>query len=189
MEAHPLNCAWSFWEHRANKKGQTDYEANMHELGSFNTVEGFWQYHHHIPKPSEIFFDGKRKKQFVDRGAIEGFSVFKKGIKPEWEDPANRTGGEWYCRTGSVQPKQLDAFWQHMLMSMVGETLDSGDEVTGARVVDKSKKGTKMYRIELWFRSQKVSSREELYKNLLATLQESSQGSTRMPDFQFRSHC
>ena len=109
-----------------------------------------------------------------------------------------------------------------MLMSMVGETLDSGDEVTGARVVDKSKKGTKMYRIELWFRSQKVSSREELYKNLLATLQESSQvcccyahntpshlprvrlaphhaecslhssplqGSTRMPDFQFRSHC
>ena len=34
----------------------------------------------------------------VEGRSIEAFSIFKKGIRPEWEDVVNRTGGELICR-------------------------------------------------------------------------------------------
>ena len=34
----------------------------------------------------------------VEGRNIEAFSIFKKGIRPEWEDIVNRTGGELTCR-------------------------------------------------------------------------------------------
>ena len=63
-------------------------------ISQFATVEDFWNAWNHIPKPSQIFYDGKVKKKFTNR-TVESFSLFKKNIKPEWEDPANRTGAEW----------------------------------------------------------------------------------------------
>jgi hypothetical protein len=33
---------------------------------------------------------------------LDGFAVFREGVRPEWEDPQNRTGGEWGCRKGAV---------------------------------------------------------------------------------------
>ena len=34
----------------------------------------------------------------VEGRNVEAFSIFKKGIRPEWEDAVNRTGGELICR-------------------------------------------------------------------------------------------
>lgn len=34
----------------------------------------------------------------VEGRSIEAFSVFKKGIRPEWEDISNRTGSDLTCR-------------------------------------------------------------------------------------------
>ena len=59
---------------------------------------------------SQIFFDGHTRKKFVDR-SVNSFSIFKKGIKPKWEDEANRGGGEWFCRK-RMDPKQLDEYWR-----------------------------------------------------------------------------
>lgn len=39
------------------------------------------------------------------------------------------------------------------MLGLVGETIDVGDEICGARVVDKSKGGHAVYRFELWLRS------------------------------------
>ena len=46
---------------------------------------------------SEILFDGTSRKKFVNR-TVTSFSVFKNDIRPEWEDPANSTGAEWFLR-------------------------------------------------------------------------------------------
>lgn len=40
-----------------------------------------------------------------------------------------------------------------MVLGLVGETIDVGDEICGARVVDKSKGNHIVYRFELWLRS------------------------------------
>lgn len=88
-------------------------------LCSFKTVEEFWGYWNQIPKPryrvngrheilndgvirvlhccSEILFDGVSRKKFVNR-TVTSFSVFKNDIRPEWEDPANSSGAEWFLR-------------------------------------------------------------------------------------------
>ena len=71
----------------------------MNEVCTFSTIEDFWRYHNHIPKPSEIFFDGEtRKKVGPNSKSIVEFNLFKKGIQPEWSDPQNACGGSFYIR-------------------------------------------------------------------------------------------
>ena len=110
-----------------------------------------------IPKPSEIFTTGSGSKKFADR-TVDGFSLFKSGIRPEWEDSANAHGGEWSCRKG-MKPSELDGHWESVLLGLIGETIDAGDEVCGARIVDKSKGDRPIYRLELWFRGQPIGSK------------------------------
>merc|ERR1719296_343410 len=94
-----LEHEWVLWEHAMGSKDPSLWKENMKQLCSFTTVEGFWQYFTHIPKPSEVFFDGENRKRVgPDSKQIGEYSLFKKGIEPEWGDPANRTGGEWFCR-------------------------------------------------------------------------------------------
>ena len=45
---------------------------------------------------------------------------------------------------------------------MIGETIDPGDEICGARVVDKSTVQRQMYRLELWFKRKDQSVADEL---------------------------
>ena len=148
--SHFLEHEWVLWEHRAPASSKEKYEDNMAKLCEFATVEDYWRLFNNVPKPSEIFYDGKTKKKFKDR-TVESFSLFKKGIKPEWEDKMNRDGAEWFCRKAFPLP-QLDDFWANLTMGMVGETIDPRDEICGARVVDKSSGSRPIYRLELWFR-------------------------------------
>lgn len=94
---HFLETEWVVWEHRAPDKNAKSYEDNMAKLCEVATIEDFWRAWNNIPSPSQIFFDGRSHKRFANR-TVEAFSVFKKDIKPEWEDPANRAGAEWFCR-------------------------------------------------------------------------------------------
>jgi hypothetical protein len=153
-------------------------------------VEEFWKYWSFIPRPSEVLFDGKQHKE-VDGRTIDAFSVFKKGIRPEWEDPANRTGGEFTCRK-SMMPEQLDVYWENMVLGLIGETIDEGDEVCGCRVADKSKKGNSrtMFRLELWVRSSEQAVAERLRTRLCDALTDGEaskpNSKVRAPEFEFK---
>ena len=35
---------------------------------------------------------------------------------------------------------QLDTYWENLVLALIGETIDVGDEICGCRVVDKSSK-------------------------------------------------
>lgn len=165
---HFLESEWVMWEHRAPDKNSKSYEDNMAKLCEFATVEDFWRLWNNIPKPSQIFYDGRTRKRFKER-SVESFSLFKKNIKPEWEDPMNRTGAEWFCRKMFPMP-QLDAFWQDLVLGMVGETIDPADEICGARVVDKSTNGRQMYRLELWFKKKDDATAKELLERMNGAL-------------------
>lgn len=169
---HFLETEWVLWEHRSPDKSSKSYEDNMEKLVEFATVEDFWNAWNHIPKPSAIFFDGKSKKRFANR-SVESFSLFKKGIKPEWEDPANRQGAEWFCRRNFPQP-QLDEFWLNLALGMIGETIDPADEICGARLVDKCSGGRCMYRLELWFRKKDQTIADDLLGRMQTALGKSS---------------
>ena len=145
-----LQSEWCIWEHRVPDKVAKSYEDNMVKLVDISNVHDFWCAWNHIPKPSQLFYDGHVRKRFANR-TVDAFSIFKKNIKPEWEDPANRTGAEWYIKK-QFPMQQLDDLWLNLALSLVGETVDTGDEICGARVVDKSVGPRCMYRLELWFR-------------------------------------
>lgn len=43
------------------------------------------------------------------------------------------------------QPEQLDIYWENLVLALIGETIDEGDEICGCRVVDKSAKKGSLY--------------------------------------------
>lgn len=179
---HFLESEWVIWEHRSPDKNSKSYEDNMEKLCEVATVEDFWRAWNNIPKPSAIFYDGRNRKKFKDR-TVESFSLFKKNIKPEWEDPMNRTGAEWFCRKAFAAP-QLDEYWLTLALSMIGETLEGGDEICGARVVDKSTGQRQMFRLELWIKKKD----EGIANELLKRMQEALGPSSKTCKWEFRPH-
>jgi len=81
--SHPLESEWTFWYDRrptaAAKRirGERDqYESNLRPIGSFGTIEEFWRFYNHMVKPTRMEVNAN-------------YHLFKKGIKPLWEDTAN----------------------------------------------------------------------------------------------------
>jgi hypothetical protein len=106
---------------------------------------------------SQIFTNSGERKTIKYEGEgwhqIEALSVFKKvggrKVDPAWEDPLNAAGGEF--RVADIgTPKEMDKMWRTLLMSLVGETLDPENTITGVRVVDKCRGSSNQYRFEVW---------------------------------------
>jgi len=166
------------WEHAAptaTRKDPNAWKENMKQLCRFRTVEDFWQHYNHLPVPSKVFFTmDEGKKCFSTGKVVEEYSLFKKGIEPEWGDPQNRIGGEFFCR-GNMDPEQLNGYWNNLVLAVVGEYLEgeictgggsSSSVINGIRVVDKSK-GYPMYKLELWVNTKDLSVRERLRGKLM----------------------
>ena len=100
---------------------------------------------------SDVFGDGQNKI-LVEGRVIKAFCLFKKGIQPRWEDTANKTGSELVA-SKSYSPEVLDVFWENLVMGLIGETIDEGDEICGCRVVNQTRKGKPKYKIELLLRT------------------------------------
>lgn len=167
----------------------------MRELCEFKTVEGFWQYFNHFPRPSEVFFDGESRKKVGPEGKIiEEYSLFKKGIEPEWADPANIQGGEWFCRQ-FFESDVLDLYWQNLIMGAIGESLDSGIAgakdlpcVNGVRIIDKGK-GYPMFKLELWANTRDPVVKEALRERMLEIITDGQPPSRKgHPKFDWKDH-
>ena len=58
------------------------------------------------------------------------YSVFKKGVVPDWEDKANVQGGRWMIYFDKNQRRgMLDDRWMEALLMVLGDHL--GSSVTG----------------------------------------------------------
>lgn len=148
MEEHPLQHAWTAWVHKKGGSTAGDYGSAMSKVTTFNTAEGFWRFMNFTPCPSELFATDITIPKFSKD--IEGISLFKSGVRPEWEDPKNLNGGELFLRK-TLTASQLDQIWEDVCLGAVGETIDPTDVITGVRIVDKFSKGKVVYRLEVWF--------------------------------------
>lgn len=113
----PLAACWALWEVRSTPGAV--YTEAVHPVGSFNTLESFWAYWSRLPRLAALFNDGvssacrrgllRAWRPVGDSSVprppesviLDGFAVFREGVRPEWEDAANRDGGEWGCRKGA----------------------------------------------------------------------------------------
>jgi hypothetical protein len=137
---------------------------------------------------SEIFTEGKHKN--AAGRTIDTFSIFKKGIKPEWEDPENAKGSEIFFRK-TLPPDLTDLYWENLVLGVLGETIEEDDEICGCRVVDKTKRTGRdtrpLYRFEVWLRT-KDEAVVERTKKVVADIMTDGKSKTLGEAFGFARH-
>ena len=120
-------------------------------------------------------------------------SFFSQGVKPEWEDPLNMQGGHWECRREpAFDLSTLDKLWRTTVLALIGETLEEGSAITGARVVDKSRNKRPEYRLEIWTAVKEESVNEGIRAKLMEALKEGlgegGREGGKVPEFVWKEH-
>lgn len=116
---HRLQYAYSLWFSRrtpGNKTTSQSYDQNLKLVATFASVEQFWAYYSHLVRPSELT-------------GHSDFHLFKDGIKPMWEDSANKDGGKWIVR---LKKGLASRCWENLILAMLGEQFMVGEEICGA---------------------------------------------------------
>ncbi|XP_058832346.1 eukaryotic translation initiation factor 4E-like isoform X1 [Topomyia yanbarensis] len=116
---HPLQFTWTLWYLEPDRS--KSWEDTLNEVTSFSTVEDFWSLYNHIKSPSDV-------KVGSD------YCLFKAGIRPMWEDEANKRGGRWMVNVPRGQRQDLDKYWLDTILCLIGEAFESADEICGAVV-------------------------------------------------------
>ncbi|AEO62687.1 uncharacterized protein THITE_2107141 [Thermothielavioides terrestris NRRL 8126] len=117
--AHPLRNSWVFWFRPPISKanGFIEYEKTLHRIATVETVEHFFSVYKHLKRPSAL-------------PLVSDYHLFKKGIRPIWEDEENKNGGKWVVR---LRKGVADRYWEDLLLAIIGDQFcEASDEVCGA---------------------------------------------------------
>ncbi|CAJ1338638.1 unnamed protein product [Effrenium voratum] len=158
----------------------------MKEIVPFKTAQEFWSIWNGVPQPSELL---ENKRITRDNGssqtAIDAIMIFKDGVRPEWEDPLNASGGHFQVQLKpSLGGAQIDEYWNNIVLGIVGGTIEPYDIITGVRLVDKlaGAKAAGILRIELWFaRYEDTAAMNQLRKNMEKIMFQKLDGSAGTP--------
>jgi len=151
----PLRYRWVVWEQLMAAGGRNlQYSESTRQIASCESVEDFWKTWGQLPQPSEIL--SHRMVLNVADGfhIVDALMIFRDGITPQWEDPANADGGHLQFQfRGSLGAGQIDEYWNNLVLGIVGATIEPADMVTGVRLVDKlsGSRGSGNLRMEVWF--------------------------------------
>ncbi|KAG9234407.1 translation initiation factor eIF 4e-like domain-containing protein [Amylocarpus encephaloides] len=117
--SHTLRHSWVFWFRPPISKstGFVEYEKTLHPIAGFDTAEDFFAVYRHLKRPSIL-------------PLVSDFHIFKKGIRPVWEDGENRKGGKWIVR---LKKGVADRYWEELVFAIVGDQFaEASEEVCGA---------------------------------------------------------
>ncbi|KAI0112629.1 translation initiation factor eIF4e [Hypoxylon sp. NC0597] len=150
--AHPLRDTWVFWYRPPITKanGYIEYDKTLHAMMAVKTVEEFWLAYSHLKRPSSL-------------PTVSDYHLFKKGIRPIWEDDENKLGGKWVLR---LKKGIADRYYEDLLMACIGDQFgDEAEEVCG--VVLSMRNGEDV--LSIWTRStgQKVLKIRETMRRVL----------------------
>jgi len=109
---------------KLNKKNyEKVYKDGLQCVGSFGSVQDFWRYWNSI--------DLQKVSNF------NSLSVFKKPVKPMWEDPANEGGGQWVFRC--VDRVKAASLFTKLALALIGGYFDCHEIVCGVVFTTKPK--------------------------------------------------
>jgi translation initiation factor 4E len=135
----PLNAKWTIWfDNPRLAPAGSDWKENLKKCGSFDNVESFWRIYNNLKPASEL-------------STNSNYSVFRYGVEPSWEDPANSNGGKFVLTLVKKNAKsKCDEYWLFTVLAIIGETMDAtGDQVNGAVVSIRKQQD----RISLWLKN------------------------------------
>lgn len=119
-DQHPLRSSWCFWFRPPIPKNiSIPYEDTVHAVAEVATAEQFWAVCQHLNRPSTL-------------SPVSDYHLFKKGVRPIWEDEENRKGGKWVVR---LKKGVADRYWENLMLALIGDQFgDAGEEICGAVV-------------------------------------------------------
>ena len=97
--------------HEADKADKVDYVDNLVSLMEINNVQTFWETFNNFPLESLRMRDS--------------IHLFKRTVKPVWEDKRNVNGGSWTFR---VAKEKSAEFWMAINLMAIGEGLQDSVE-------------------------------------------------------------
>ena len=137
-----LPCVWVFWldrwttsSHASGGQIHHQHSQTITELGEAATARDFWALLSHNPVDS-----------LQDHCSLH---VFRKHVKPEWEDPHNIQGGHF--RFMNIKPLEVSnesKLWNALVVKAVGEEFHLSSSVVGVGLSNKGKQKGKV--VSLW---------------------------------------
>jgi len=174
--------------------GKTVYSDATRKVADFSDVQAFWKLWNHMPQPSELL-DQKRmiREQSDGLHVIDAVMIFRDGIRPEWEDKANATGGHFQFQLKpQVGGGAIDEYWNNLVLGVIGASIDPAHLITGLRLVDKlyAMRGTPALRIEVWFTNDDQAQVQTLRRNVENCMMTKADGSVGapLPKCEVKSH-
>ncbi|KAF9919331.1 hypothetical protein BX616_007055 [Lobosporangium transversale] len=129
----PLNHPDHTSYHYQDQASPFHFSAPSPSMGLYTTIAQQGMPDKAPPFIVELFaryFNWIEKPHKMENSA--NYHLFKDGIKPMWEDPANANGGRWIVTLLNKNAELLDRCWMEMAYALVGEQLDAGDDICGA---------------------------------------------------------
>ena len=121
---------------KQGKKGR-HHEYILNEVYSFSTIEDFWRMYNNTYSVEEIMPN-------------TDYMLFKKGIRPEWEDVHNRGGGKWVV-TLPIQEdmeEEVGQAWLKVLVTLISGQIEAEESAMINGVVLSVRE--KHLRLNLW---------------------------------------
>ena len=140
-----LQDVWTYYFHDP-EDSNWNHDSYI-RLGDVCSAEDFWEYHAATAK-------------YINRGM---FFVMREHVYPCWDDKYNITGG---CMSMKVLKDDLPAFWEHLLVHMLGERLllhnteddDGGDTWSVINGISVSPKRCFCI-VKLWLRNERFTDK------------------------------
>jgi len=121
-----------------------EYYKNIIMIGEISSIENFWTIYQHLKSPKYLIPN-------------ISYHIFKKGIKPLWEDKNNKYGGKF-----SIEYKKEYSWlpFEEILFGLLTKKIPFYDDINGFILISKKLNHT----IQIWVKFMKEEKRN-LFEN------------------------
>lgn len=109
---------WYTYFSKPKHKQTRKFEEILTKVGTFKTAEEFWGINQHMKKPDSL-----------TRGCQ--FYLFRKNIRPIWEDSENLGGGRFFVNINNNDIKKVNLFWEDLMISFLITNDDTLKKICG----------------------------------------------------------
>ncbi|CAD2215445.1 translation initiation factor 4E [Angomonas deanei] len=147
---HQLDRNWTLWYDSPSTYNAEDWEKSLVPVITVHSVEEFFAMLRYM-KPLHALRTSAQ------------YHFFQEGVKPMWEDEANKKGGKIWMNVeinkndatdaNSSTKTELDKLWENVLMSLIGESLEEEGEENESQIMGVVISKKKYYnRVAVWVR-------------------------------------
>lgn len=128
-----LETKWTIWQNSVDDSNTKSWSDDLKNIGEFEEI------------PEYNFFINQVEK--VGLSNIHSLNVFKKSIKPMWEDPKNSNGGRLVLDVPHIGSEVIEPIWRITVAYCISNTVDG---ICGCVYVEKPN----VYKFSIWIENE-----------------------------------